>query len=171
MKNALFDTVKIMYSNEGYLPDFPYHLVSDEEMIDAFAFNESNYLLDNYPCLFEEVRSEYNELVRCIRSHCYMYLENLGYTIPDWVLSYMIGAVVGPNSSVRDVHDFLVLLNLDNLYDEFTPNILKSVLDVSKKALGTASDANKGAEQYRPPTMFGEPHVVKYLRLEKVSVK
>ena len=30
------DVIKIKYAREGYLPDLPYHLISDEEMCDAF---------------------------------------------------------------------------------------------------------------------------------------
>ena len=41
----IHDTIKIMYVNMGYLPNFPFYLISDSEMIEAFRkedgfFNE-----------------------------------------------------------------------------------------------------------------------------------
>ncbi len=30
------DIIKIQYSREGYLPDYPYHMISDREMFNAF---------------------------------------------------------------------------------------------------------------------------------------
>lgn len=50
----------------------------------------------------------------------------------------MLGEVVNFHSSQKDVHDLLVLLNLDNLYDEFDEEIYTSIYKVSKAALGTA---------------------------------
>lgn len=171
-RNILHDVLKIKYSDEGYLPYYPYHLISEEEMIDAFIFNESNFFSDWYPCMYESVRAEYDELKSFIQTVCESYKNDPETsTIPDWVYSYMLGEVVGPQSEQKDVHDLLVLLNLDNLYDEFTPHIMSSIVTVSKKALGTSRTRSNTENTYRPVTMFGEPHIIKYLRLEKVSVR
>ena len=169
--SILHDTLKIRYVQEGYLPDYPYHLVSEEEMIDAFVFNKSNYFADNYPLPCSELETEYNELKSHIQHHCIQYKKDNSYTLPDWVYSYMLGIVIGPESNQKDVHDLLVLLNLDNLYDEFTLPIYRSIFDVSGKALKYSQIRDNFNDNYRPPTMFGEPHIVKYLRLEQVRVK
>lgn len=171
MGNFVHDLIKIKYSDEGYLPYYPYHLISDKEMVDAFIFNESNFFDDFYPCLFENVKEEYTELKSYIQEVCTSYIEN-EVVIPDWVYSYMLGSVIGPESSQKDKHDLFVLLNLDNLYDEFTPAICEEIASVSSKALGKAKSKVKSSDvEYRPVTVFGEPHIVKYLRLEQVSVK
>ena len=167
------DIIKIKYSEEGYLPYYPYHLISDKEMIDAFVFNESNFFDDFYPCLFEDIRVEYDELKSYIQEVCNLYKEDSNVNgIPDWVYSYMLGAVIGPESSQKDKHDLFVLLNLDNLYDEFTPSICKTIASVSSKALGKSrSKVKSSSTEYRPITVFGEPHIIKYLRLEQVNVR
>lgn len=36
----IHDIIKIEYIRQGYLPDFPYHLISDEEMFNAFIVDE-----------------------------------------------------------------------------------------------------------------------------------
>lgn len=165
------DVVKIKLSEEGYLPYYPYHLISDEEMMNAFVLGENTYFDDYYPLPCEGLSEEYEALKSYVSECCEKYLNDTSYLVPDWVYSYMLGAVVGPQSEQKDVHDLLVLLNLDNLYDEFNDRIYKSLYQVSKSALGSASDLSRSDEsEYRPATMFGEPHIVKYLRLEQVSV-
>lgn len=171
-RSLIHDVVKIKYTDEGYLPYYPYHLISDSEMIDAFIFNDSNFFDDTYYCDFKEVESEYESLKSYIRDICSRYKSDNNVNIPDWVYSYMIGAVVGPESGQKDVHDLLVLMNMDNLYDEFNASIYKSISDISRKALGYSKTRNvESADGYRPVTVFGEPHIIKYLRLDKVSVR
>lgn len=34
--NIIHDLIKIRYVNEGYLPNWPYHMIADDEMCDAF---------------------------------------------------------------------------------------------------------------------------------------
>lgn len=170
-RNFVHDLIKIKYSDEGYLPYYPYHLISDEEMIDAFVKGEVNFFDDNYPCPEDYLVEEYNRLRSFVVTCCDNYLST-GADIPDWVYSYMLGIVVGPQSSQKDIHDLLVLLNMDNLYDEFNVSIYKSLYSVSVKSLGQASVKMKlSYTANRPATMFGEPHIIKYLRLEQVSVR
>lgn len=165
--------VKIKYSNEGYLPYYPYHLLSDSEMLDAFIFNDFNFFDDTYPCPCDSLLDEYNTLKQYIQACCTMAKQDDKYSLPDWVYSYMLGEAINSHSSQKDVHDLLVLLNLDNLYDEFDEEIYTSIYKVSKAALGTArvkaKAMSENVENFRPCTMFGEPHIVKYLRLEQAS--
>lgn len=164
------DIIKIRLSEEGFLPDFPYHLISDQEMVDAFMYNDENMFDVYYPCPAESLTDVYNTLRSFIGSCLSNYLEH-GTRIPDWVYSYMLGQVVNVESSQKDIHDVLVLLNMDNLYDEFDVPIYKAIYEVSCKALGSTvhKDTEVGSNNYRPATIFAEPHIIKYLRLEQVS--
>ena len=51
--NLTKDSIKIKYTREGYLPNYPYHMISDEEMFKAFldVENQSGFFYDNYPIL------------------------------------------------------------------------------------------------------------------------
>ena len=170
-KPLVHDIVKILYSDEGYLHYYPYHMISDEEMIEAFVKSDSCFFDDFYPLPSETFSAEYNELKSYVTQCCDKYLLD-GTAIPDWVYSYMLGKVIGPLSDQKDVHDLFVLLNLDNLYDEFNEGIYSSILSVSRKVIGTYSVKSRSSEvEYRPATMFGEPHIIKYLRLEQVNVR
>lgn len=166
--------VKIKYSEEGYLPYYPYHLISDEELMDAFIFNDSNFFDDTYPCPCNSLKDEHSNLKLYMQQKCRAVKRSSYAVLPSWVYTYMLGEVVNAHSSQKDVHDLLVLLNLDNLYDEFNEAIYKSLYKVSRAALGTAKVKARAAgstlEDFRPCTMFGEPHIIKYLRLEQVSV-
>lgn len=166
------DVVKIKYSDEGYLPYYPYHMISDEEMIDAFIFNDSNFFDDFYFCDCEDLQEEHEALKQFIQNACKKYKSGEVNVIPDWIYTYMLGAAVHSHSDQKDVHDLLVLLGMDNLYDEFSDEIYKSIYDVSKASLGAAkTKSTSNPETERPATMFGEPHIIKYLRLEQLDVK
>ena len=233
----IHDVIKINYAKEGYLMNYPYHLISDSEMFDAFmcyrlevpeseaskviqgnyslwespkayvslyhlksyeviddsdshllilegnkdkleTFNQLSglclecylspdcYFSVNYPMLADSLKDEYLNLVEAINYHINTYLESAltadVIAIPDWVYSYMLGAVISVNSSQQDIHDMLVLLSLDNLDDEFNESILQSCLEISSKWISKLPPAKK---VMRPPTMFGEPHVIKSLRI------
>lgn len=233
----IHDIIKIEYIRQGYLPDYPYHLISDIEMFNAFLVDELKidkesaskvkqnsstlwespksyvtvhglasfefthegdtellvirgsrsklsqfnemlglncecnvspdcYFAVNYPLLYDSLKEAYDELVDCLYYHIDTYLDSLSTVntvmIPNWVYSYMNGAVIGVNSDQPDVHDFLVLLNLDNLDDVFTEQICRSCLDISKKWIDKLPPSKNVK---RPPTMYGEPHVIKSLRI------
>lgn len=257
--------IKIRLSNLGYLPDIPYHLISDGEMIDAFIDGDRNYrnnsethvrelvsvtnlrgyFADTYPCPSAELQEDYDNLVRGIISRLdeYKIIHDPNYgkgdvngdgrvdwldvellrryiaglediddanlynadvngdgdinmkdvlvlrnmlsasieseVIPNWIYSYMLGEVIGQNSAPKDIHDCLVLLNLDNLDDEFTPEAASACLRISKQWIrklptetATLRLAEDGSDikvtRHRPPTIFGEPHVLKSLRLSAV---
>ena len=166
----IHDILKIKYSDEGYLPYYPYHLISDEEMIDAFIFNDDNFFDDMYPSPCESLECEYTELKERIVSECYAFKSGDSDKIPDWVYTYMLGRVVCNQSEQKEVHDLFVLMDKDNVYDEFSEEIYESIFSISKAALGSASYKSKSSATGsidRPPTMFGESHVIKYLRLHE----
>lgn len=162
----LHDIIKIKYIEEGYLPNYPYHLISDSEMCDAFLNNSDEcYFYDNYPCIDESLRSDYDSLVNNISYHIdkLKHCNESEFKLPDWVYSYMVGSVIGPNSRKIDIHDLLVPMALDNVDDEFTLHASKECLKISKVWLKKYPASKL---DHRSPTMFGEGHVMKYLRLE-----
>lgn len=193
------DIIKIKYVRLGYLPNYPYHLISDQEMFDAFidlsndglsssgdTSDVERFFEDYYPNPFEEediviqgaggeqisLNSEYLRLRAYIINTINQYLAHVGtaeessYTIPAWIYTYMLGEVIYnvPGNSddfhYRDMHDLLVLLDADNIENEMTPSICKMCYDQSTKYISTLTTG------IRPPTVFGEPHVIKQLRLE-----
>lgn len=180
------DIIKIQLSQLGYLPDYPPHLISDEEMCDAFlpyvydednpesgydAFMEVpiNFFRDMYPLLDDSLESAYKKLISEIAYHIYQLKNTLddSYVLPDWVYSYMLGIVISVNSPTKDKHDLFVLLNTDNLYDEFNDSCAEACYYESIEWLKKLPTSQK---IHRPPTMFGEPHVIKSLRLKELNV-
>lgn len=179
------DVIKIRLSRAGYLPDYPPHLISDEEMCDAFLpytyetadptsgydasmEAELNYFRDTYPLIHPQLTEEYKTLVSEIAYH----LNNLKtskddtYELPDWVYSYMLGSTLTVGSSQKDLHYLFVMLGTDNLFDEFNYDCARACYAESEEWLGKLPDS---AREHRPPTIFGEPHVIKSLRLKNVD--
>ena len=159
--NLTKDSIKIKYTREGYLPNYPYHMISDEEMFKAFldVENQSGFFYDNYPILEESLIPEYKALIAEMQRQINAALksDDDDVEVSDWIYTYMLGQVISVNSEKADIHDLLVLLNEDNIDDEFLPEAQRACYNISKAWV------NKIA--FRPPTMFGEPHVRKYLRL------
>ena len=193
------DLIKIKYVRLGYLPNYPYHLISDQEMFDAFidlsndglsssgdTSDVERFFEDYYPNPFEEedtviqgaggeqisLNNEYLRLRAYIIDTINQYLAHVGtaeegnYIIPAWIYTYMLGEVIynvpgNPDDfQYRDMHDLLVLLDADNIENEMTPDICKLCYMKSTKYISTLTTG------IRPPTVFGEPHVIKQLRLE-----
>lgn len=181
----IHDIIKIHLVQEGYLPDYPYHLISDEEMCDAFlpyVYDEADpyagytefqnasisFFKDNYPLIHPQLEDEYKLLVSEIAWHLNQLKQYKGaeYKLPYWVYSYMLGSVLGPNSDILDLHDLFVLLGTDNLYDEFTVTCARACYDKSVTWLKKLPTERK---LHRPPTIFGEPHVIKACRLQALD--
>lgn len=177
------DIIKMKYVEEGYLPNYPFHMISDSEMCDAFiqatATTEgdikyrldgqaTSYFRDNYPCVSSDLGDAYAGLVNSMMVHIEQLKQSTDdqYVLPDWIYSYMLGAVVGPNSEIADIHDLLVLLGKDNIDDIFTPEAASACLKISTRWVSKIS-ATSGIQ--RNPTIFGEPHVIKQLRLAEAS--
>lgn len=225
----IHDIIKIKYSRLGYLPSYPYHLISDKEMFDAFihlgetpsefdstkSYSAGDYVTyqnsiyvckhdiapgefktadwtfceyffdDNYPNPFIEqdlmynklnkagdvvstvsLKSEYDKLKDYIVQTISQYLEHQGkedatsYSIPDWIYTYMLGEVVYNNSEYQDIYDTLALLGDNNISNKFTNHSCALCYATSTKYISTLTSG------IRPPTVFGEPHVIKQLRLE-----
>lgn len=176
------DIIKIKLSREGYLPNYPPHLISDEEMCDAFlpyvydasdptaGYDASmkaslNYFRDKYPLVHPALESEYKLLVSEIAYHIDKLKSSneAEYTLPDWVYSYMIDCVITVSSDQKDKHDLFVMLGVDNLFDEFNYDCARACYDESRYWLLKLPES---ARIHRPPTIFGEPHVIKSLRLK-----
>lgn len=177
-ENFIHTLIKIKYINEGYLPNYPYRMISDKEMFDAFTDDEG-YFNYTYPCINPDLQNQYDELKQFIFDVIALYQDynaevqervrnqfEKGFSIPDWIYSYLLGNTVSihsPEASVQDLYD---LLNLENETTEFTPELSQECYDVSKEWV------LKLPAKYvnRPATMFGEPHVFKSLRLQSVNV-
>jgi len=193
------DIIKIKYVSLGYITkNYPYHMISDEEMFNAFIdlgnedFNNTTTVIDPsvrffdsyYPNPFAEqdmyyekknaagevvakisLSGEYDKLVAYIKSCINDHLAYAGtavaddHKIPDWIYTYMLGEVVYQQSEYLDIFDTLALLGCSNLDNEFTPYACFYCYVTS---LGYLSTLTRGS---RPPTVFGEPHVIKQLRL------
>lgn len=192
----IHDILKIKYVNLGYIKkNYPYHLISDEEMFNAFidvgtGFN-GNLIDPNvrffdmyYPNPFAEedviykkrnakgevieeisLSGEYTKLKSYIISVIRNYLKYQGtpaadkYTIPDWIYTYMLGEVVYQQSEYLDIYDTLALLGCSNLDNEFTQEACVNCYATSLNYISTLTTG------LRPPTVFGEPHVIKNLRM------
>ena len=167
----IHDVIKRQYVYEGYLPNYPYHLISDDEMFDAFIKNtDVNYFDINYPRdLFlsdSEMSAAYDNLKQSILGHIDAYLTKEAVVLPNWVYSYMLGTTISVNSDKRDIHDLLVMLGTDNMDDEFNLISAKKCLQISIDWIKKLNLQNKSDN--RPPSMFGEPHVIKSLRLNPI---
>lgn len=155
---------------EGYLPNWPYHLISDSEMCDAFIKPDgTGFFYDYYPLVDDTLSEQYDELVQSILYHVDEFKadESEEAILPNWIYSYMLKSVVSVESNILDIHDMLVLMNLDNLDDIFTPEASAFCYEISKRWLRKLPPSQR---MHRPPTMFGEPHVIKALRLIDVKV-
>ena len=167
--SLVHDLIKIQYVREGYLPNYPYHLISDNEMCDAFINNELNYFDVNYPCISDDLKSEYDTLRDAIIYHVSEFKSSLesNAVMPDWVYSYMLGTVISVNSETLDKHDLLVSLSCDNVDDIFTPKAARTCLKISKEWIKKLPPKKR---DNRPPTIFGEPHVIKSIRMGTLDV-
>ncbi len=195
----IHDILKIKYVKLGYIKkNYPYHLISDEEMFNAFIdlgnadFNSKTNVIDPkvrffdmyYPNPFAQedyiyykknasgdiiaeisLKAEYNKLKEFIISSINEYLTHCGtteeqeYKIPDWIYTYMLGEVIYNQSEYLDITDILVLLNCDNLENTFTREACVTCYTVSSNYISSLKTG------IRPPTIFGEPHVIKGLRM------
>lgn len=162
----IHDIVKIMYINIGYLPNYPYELISDEEMFNAFT-KDDGFFADYYPCPAEDMQEEYDILKDAIFSAVSMHLTD-NEEIPAWVYSYMILRPITYESDEFDISYLYELTNINppSTYAEFSPELARECLRISTEWI------KKLPSRYgdRPPTMFGETHVTKSLRLDQANI-
>lgn len=179
MENFKDINTKILLVREGYLSNYPYHMIAKDEMCNAFLSlteDGQGMFYYMYPLIDETLSEQYDTLVSAIKYHLQNYISVEDYILPDWVYSYMLGSTISSVSNKRDIHDLLVLLNLDNIDDVFTAQAALSCYEISKKWIEklqnvTTVTYNNTQISDRPPTIFGEPHVIKSLRLMQVDIK
>lgn len=201
MNNFINQVVKIQLSAAGYLPDYPYHMISSAEMADAFFetkvtsdsagvhvdsdfINDGDFFHQLYLCpstWSADIQSAYQKLHRAIQlivgNWKYLqtasvssiiideediYCELTADRLPDWIYSYVLCKVIGLYSPSEDIHDLLVLLDQDNINDEFLETTAANCYKISSEWLSKFPGDDK-----RPPSIFGEMHVIKSLRLSK----
>ena len=161
----IHNIIKIMYVNMGYLPNYPYHLISDDEMFDAFL-KEDGFFDAYYPCPSENLRQAYDALVSYIKE-CIDNFKKDGTLIPDWVYSYMIMNPVTYASPEEEISYICDMSNIDySGLAQFDETVANTCYKVSKKWLQKMPSKINS----RPPTMFGEAHVIKSLRLTQAYV-
>ena len=181
--NLLHKMIKIKYIREGYLKNYPPNMISDSEMCDAFLNDSESgcFFKDYYPLLSDELSVEYDNLLTAIKYHInsLKHSKSDNAKLPDWVYSYMLGSVISVNSDKLDIHDLLVSMNVDNIDDIFTEDASKICYELSRTWLKkyplktypedtSLLEPGQSMINLRPPTMFGEPHVIKSLRLQSI---
>ena len=88
----------------------------------------------------------------------------------------MLGAVISVNSDGYDIQDLADMLNIQIDYGVFSSSLSAACLKVSEEWLKKITPESRYQSvddeilDLRPPTIFGEPHVIKYLRLLDVQV-
>lgn len=189
--SLVHDIIKIKYSKLGYLPSYPYHLISDEEMFNAFINltgeedDVDRFFEDNYPNPFAEEDLHYKKLnpqgeVISDVSLSGEYEKLKSYIIKT-ILAYLEhkGTELASLYAIPDwIYTYMlgeVIYNNSEYLDIFDALAL----------LGANNNDNKFTNQscalcyatslkyistltsgIRPPTVFSEPHVIKQLRLE-----
>lgn len=151
----------------GYLPGYPYHLISDEEMFQAFI-REDGFFSDFYPCPDDRMTDQYELLKSAIKECIDVHLQD-GIDIPDWVYSYMLMSAVTFDSEEADI-DYLAQLEgitYTNNVAEFNYELAEACYETSLAWI-KKQFVNRNIK--RPPTMFGEPHVIKSLRLDQANM-
>lgn len=172
---TLDDIVKIKYVDEGYMADYPPHLLSKDEMCAAFILapeGSPTFFDSNYVCLNPDLEDVYAQLKSAISYHVSRYLDKIDPVEPPmWVYSYMLGETVCETSDPKDKHDILTAFACDNVSDEFDAQAQQFCYDVSKKFCQKLPKDERElvtdgkVQLLRPPTIFGEPHVIKSIRV------
>ena len=158
--------IKLKYITMGYLPGYPYYLISDKEMFDAFL-REDGFFNDFYPCPSEDLREAYDALRQYIVDRINDYLSD-GTEIPAWVYSYMIMNPVTFESDEADIAYICKMGNVDypGALAEFNEDVAEMCYKVSSRWI--QKQPSKHSD--RPATMFGEAHVIKSLRLDEANI-
>lgn len=133
-------------------------------MIEGFI-KEGGYFDVNYPLVAPALQEEYDLLVQSIKNHLTAYLEQK-VPIPNWVYSYMIGSAISVNSDPLDILYLRSSFNLEDIDAVFDGETSYNCYQESKKWVEKLTVPY----EERPATMFGEPHVVKSIRLRQVDV-
>lgn len=162
----LHDLVKIMYVQIGYLPNYPFHLISDAEMCNAFM-KEGGVFDDYYPCPNTHLEEAYNLLKSAIFAHLQAYIDE-GTEIPNWVYSYLVMRPISYESDEANIQYLYDLTKIDP-----PVSMLEFSAELAEACYATSVEwIKKLPSKYadRPPTMFGETHVTKSLRLAQANI-
>ena len=165
MFDAFIDLSVDEYENESKIPSGVYFF--EDTYPDPFLVTDVYKKLDKDGNVVQEInlRGEYKNLRRYIVKVINLYLKYhntelaSNYIIPDWIYTYMLGEVVYNNSDYLDIYDTLALLGDNNIENEFTNKSCALCYATSLKYISTLITG------IRPPAVFGEPHVIKQLRL------
>lgn len=160
----IHNIIKIKYVKEGFLPDYPYHMISDKEMFDAFIFNDVNFFDIFYILPSDKLKPERDKLKEYIQKS----IEN--DEVPNWIYSYMLGEVISPNSDQQEISDLINLMYVDNKQTEFNEDTAEQCLKISKAWL-YGSNNSESQQSKRPATIYGEPIVIKSLRLTSLQAE
>lgn len=161
----IHDIIKIKYVREGYLQDYPYRMISDNDMFDAFV-REGGYFDTTYPCPDESLDMVYATFKDDLFAKIAEHIEE-GTELGAWVYSYMLGNAIGPNSDETDIEYINELLNTDDpITTEYCKLTAEAVYEVSMEWLKKMNYKYEG----RVPTIFAEPYIIKSLRLAGVDV-
>lgn len=171
-----YDVAKIRMINDGYLMNYPYHMISNIEMCDAFLKADGHgafYSL--FPLLDQTLSPVYDTLVATISYYLDQLRADDTYVLPNWVMSYLLGATISVMSDAYDIGDLATGLNV-TLDDDstFNADLENACYEASQLWLQKSgihqTVVYQGQTIYlRPPTIFGEPHVIKYFRLTQVQ--
>lgn len=163
----IHDSIKLLYANLGYLPGSPYYLISDSEMFDAFI-GESGFFDDYYYCPCDDLAEAHQELRQYILDTITKYQSAEMTTLPDWIYSYMLGNCIAFESDPLDLYYLNDLIGVDTTkgFPEFTEETAHECFRISSEWL----KKQPTSENRRPATMFGEPHVIKSLRLDQANI-
>jgi len=160
----IHDIIKLTYINIGYLPNYPYYLISDKEMFDAFIQEDgSGFFADYYPCPAPEFTEAYTKLKTYIKEQIDAFLDEKITKLPKWIYSYMLMRPITYESDELDIYYLYQLTGVQSTTSlaEFTPKLAQACYETSIDWLRRQPSRYKD----RPPTMFGETHVTKSLRL------
>ena len=187
----LHDVIKIQFINIGYLPNYPYHLISDEEMVRAFYNKEAYVEGSSVSCFFKDyyyypeewvkyadLKTGYDSLKDYIATSVADYLDPDKKTpLPDWIYSYMLMRPITFESGELDIvylHDLLAsrygLAHEDELKVTGEYLFTEEMANLCYLTSLEWIQRNHSKNYDRPATMFGETHVTKSLRLAQASI-
>lgn len=185
----IHDVIKIEFINLGYLPNYPYHLISDKEMFVAFirdldptSKHDFCFFDDYYPCPDPYIDpknhdndmdfTESYELLRNkMKEKITNYLKGVVDIVPNWVYSYMLNRPISSESDEADISYLYQLFEVPAKGEFiFTPEIAWRCYKTSEDWIKRQSGIQSSRYLDRVPTMFGETHVTKSKRLDESNI-
>lgn len=169
--------------SEGFFEYFyPFRASVDEEIKYPSKYYPSTDTLRGYDILFRSICKHIDEYLYgtliVSEDRKSVSRDGISKPLPDWVYSYMLGEVVGPMSDKLDIHDVIYPLGTDNADDDYDNTSSISCYSESREYLSKTyplSDIEVPIDSLdrtciRPITMFGEPHIIKSLRLKQIEI-